>query len=117
MRLDGSWPLPSSVIEKGLLTLKDTSGLKLTWGNGEALMSLLNKIARREGLGNTLAEGAMRAAQQVGGEAGVSDSYDEGQYSRGDMITGGLVRDSLIPSSRIRVRSKRRRWLLSNCWD
>ena len=55
--------------EKGLLTLKDTSGLKLTWGNGEALMSLLNMIARREGLGNILAEGAMRAAQQVGGKA------------------------------------------------
>jgi aldehyde:ferredoxin oxidoreductase len=55
--------------EKGLLTLKDTDGLELTWGNGEALMSLLNKIAHREGFGNILAEGVMRAAQRVGGKA------------------------------------------------
>ena len=55
--------------EKGLLTRNDTDGLELTWGNGAALMSLLDKIARREGFGNVLAEGAMRAARQVGGEA------------------------------------------------
>ena len=55
--------------EKGLLTRNDTDGLELTWGNGEALMSLLNKIARREGFGNILAEGVMKAAQQIGGEA------------------------------------------------
>jgi aldehyde:ferredoxin oxidoreductase len=55
--------------EKGLLTKKDTDGLELTWGNGEALMSLLNKIARREGFGNILAEGVMRAACHIGGKA------------------------------------------------
>jgi aldehyde:ferredoxin oxidoreductase len=55
--------------EKGLLTPKDTGGLELTWGNGEALMSLLNKIAYREGLGDILAEGVMRAAQRIGGQA------------------------------------------------
>lgn len=56
--------------EKGLLTRKDTDGLELTWGNGEALMRLLNKIARREGFGDILAEGVMRAARRVGGKAG-----------------------------------------------
>lgn len=55
--------------EKGLLTRKDTDGLELKWGDGEALMSLLNRTARREGFGNILAEGVMRAAQSVGGKA------------------------------------------------
>jgi aldehyde:ferredoxin oxidoreductase len=55
--------------EKGLLTGKDTDGLELTWGNGEALMSLLKKTAHREGFGNILAEGVMRAAERVGGKA------------------------------------------------
>jgi aldehyde:ferredoxin oxidoreductase len=55
--------------EKGILTKKDTDGLELTWGNGEALMALLNKIAHREGIGNILAEGVMRAAQKIGGQA------------------------------------------------
>jgi aldehyde:ferredoxin oxidoreductase len=41
----------------------------MTWGNGEAVMAMLNKIANRQGFGNILAEGVMRAAKHVGGEA------------------------------------------------
>jgi aldehyde:ferredoxin oxidoreductase len=55
--------------EKKLITIKDTDGLEMTWGNGEAMMAMLNKIARREGFGNVLAEGVMRAAQKVGKES------------------------------------------------
>jgi aldehyde:ferredoxin oxidoreductase len=55
--------------EKGIVTKKDTDGLEMTWGNGEAVMEMLLKIAKREGFGNVLAEGVMRAARKVGGEA------------------------------------------------
>ncbi len=55
--------------EKGLITEKDTDGLEMTWGNGEAIMAMLHKIAGREGFGNVLAEGVMRASRQVGGKA------------------------------------------------
>lgn len=55
--------------EKRILTKEDTDGLEMTWGNGEAIMAMLNKIANRQGFGNVLAEGVMRAAQHVGGEA------------------------------------------------
>jgi len=55
--------------EKGLITKKDTDGLELTWGNHKAVHQLLEKIAKREGFGNTMAEGAMRAAKIIGGEA------------------------------------------------
>ena len=54
--------------EKRLLTRDDTDGLEMKWGNGDAIMTLLGKIARREGFGNVLAEGVMRAAGQVGGQ-------------------------------------------------
>lgn len=55
---------------KGLLTKEKTDGLDLNWGNSDAIVALLNKIARREGwIGNALAEGAMRAAQAIGGDA------------------------------------------------
>jgi aldehyde:ferredoxin oxidoreductase len=50
--------------EKGLL---DEPGLR--FGNGPALLSLLERIARREGIGDLLAEGTRRAAQAIGGEA------------------------------------------------
>jgi aldehyde:ferredoxin oxidoreductase len=55
--------------EKGILTKKDTDGLDLTWGNTEVVITLLHKIAKREGFGNILAEGAMRAAEIIGGDA------------------------------------------------
>jgi aldehyde:ferredoxin oxidoreductase len=55
--------------EKGILTARDTAGLEMTWGNTEAVRKMLKKIACREGIGDLLAEGVMRASQKVGGEA------------------------------------------------
>jgi len=55
--------------EKGLITQADTDGLELTWGNGEAIVQLVEKIARREGIGDLLAEGVKRAAEKIGGGA------------------------------------------------
>jgi aldehyde:ferredoxin oxidoreductase len=61
--------LAMECFEKGLLTTGDTDGLQLTWGNYVAVNELMHKIARREGFGDILAEGAMRAAQRIGREA------------------------------------------------
>jgi aldehyde:ferredoxin oxidoreductase len=55
--------------EKKIITSKDTDGLEMKWGNSEAIMTMLNKIARREGFGNILAEGVMRASQKMGKES------------------------------------------------
>ena len=55
--------------EKGILTREQLDGLDLSWGNVEAVRSLMHRIARREGVGNVIAEGVMRAAQEIGGEA------------------------------------------------
>jgi aldehyde:ferredoxin oxidoreductase len=46
--------------EKGLLTLQDLDGTPITWGDQDAILGLIRKIARREGLGATLADGARR---------------------------------------------------------
>ncbi|MEW6262696.1 MAG: aldehyde ferredoxin oxidoreductase family protein [Thermodesulfobacteriota bacterium] len=55
--------------EEGLLTKADTDGLDLRFGNGRSMLSLLEKIAVREGLGDLLAEGTRRAATRIGGRA------------------------------------------------
>ncbi|MBI2865395.1 MAG: hypothetical protein HYX94_12650 [Chloroflexi bacterium] len=55
--------------EKGLFTEEQTDGLKMNWGNVEATRAMLRKIANRDGFGNLLAEGVMRASQWIGGEA------------------------------------------------
>ena len=52
--------------EKGLITDKDTGGLKLTFGNSEPVMSLIRQIAYREGIGDLLAEGSREAARRIG---------------------------------------------------
>jgi aldehyde:ferredoxin oxidoreductase len=52
--------------ENGLLTRDDLDGLDLRWGNADAAIQMIHKIACREGIGNVLAEGVKRAAQQIG---------------------------------------------------
>jgi len=52
--------------ENGLLTTKDTDGIELRFGNAEAMLKLTELIAKREGIGDLLAEGPARAAQKIG---------------------------------------------------
>ena len=52
--------------ENGLLTLQDTDGLELRFGNDQAMIQMIEKIAKREGIGDLLAEGSWRAAQKIG---------------------------------------------------
>jgi aldehyde:ferredoxin oxidoreductase len=52
--------------EKGLVTKDDTDGIDLTWGNADGAIEVIHKVARREGFGNLVADGALRAAEQVG---------------------------------------------------
>ena len=52
--------------ERGIITPADTGGIDLRFGNGEALLAVLDLIAQRRGLGDLLAEGSKRASNAVG---------------------------------------------------
>lgn len=52
--------------ENGLLTTKDTDGIELRFGSAEAMLKTIDLIARRQGIGDILAEGTARAAQKIG---------------------------------------------------
>jgi len=52
--------------EKGILTDEDTDGLQLEFGNDEAVFEMIERIALRQGLGDILAEGPLRAAEKIG---------------------------------------------------
>jgi len=54
--------------EKGILTSEDTDGIELKW-DANTVMKLMDKIARREGIGDILAEGEKIAAQRIGGNS------------------------------------------------
>jgi len=52
--------------EKELISILDTDGLELKWGNTEAIIKLIHKIAKREGIGDILADGTKKAAEKIG---------------------------------------------------
>ncbi len=52
--------------EQGILTLADTGGIELRFGDADAMLAILDKIVRREGLGDLLANGSAYAAAQIG---------------------------------------------------
>jgi aldehyde:ferredoxin oxidoreductase len=52
--------------EKGLLPPEQVDGLVLTWGDIDPAITLIEKIAHREGVGNLLAEGTVAMAKQLG---------------------------------------------------
>ena len=52
--------------ENGILTKDDTNGIDLRFGNASAMVKMTEMIGKREGLGNILAEGVMRASKKIG---------------------------------------------------
>ena len=56
--------------QRGILTQKDTDGLKLEWGDYGVVFELLRKMAHREGFGNILAEGSKHASEIIGRDCG-----------------------------------------------
>ena len=56
--------------EKGLVNAEDCDGLRLEWGNVEAIDKLLEMTARRQGKwGNLIADGPLEVAEAIGGDA------------------------------------------------
>ncbi|TKJ28673.1 MAG: hypothetical protein CEE40_11105 [Chloroflexi bacterium B3_Chlor] len=68
---ESSWNISwlMECFEKGLVSKDDLDGIELEWGDAEAVKALMRKIALREGCGDWLAEGVMRASRRLGGEA------------------------------------------------
>lgn len=52
--------------EREIISIKETDGIDLRFGNARAMMQLVEKITRRDGFGNILAEGVARAAKIIG---------------------------------------------------
>jgi aldehyde:ferredoxin oxidoreductase len=55
--------------EKGILTKKDTDGVELVWGNAEALVEMVHKMGKGEGIGRLMTEGSKRMAEALGKNA------------------------------------------------
>jgi aldehyde:ferredoxin oxidoreductase len=63
-----SWAM--ECYERGAISPEQADGLELRFGNAEAQLELIRRIAFREGLlGDLLAEGTQRASEEVGGDS------------------------------------------------
>ena len=65
--------------EHGLIGPKETGGLDLRFGNAGAMVACVEMIARREHIGDLLAEGTRRAAEAIGGDAPLFAMHVKGQ--------------------------------------
>ena len=69
--------------ENGILTQKDLGDIDARFGNHEALIQLIEKIGKREGIGDILAEGVKIAGEKIGNGA---DKL--AQHIKGVEVTG-----------------------------
>lgn len=77
--------------EDGLITLEDTEGLNLSWGNTEAVDQFIQDIAYRRGFGAKCAGGVKSICEMIGGEA-----MNKGVYS-GRGIAPNVVDERMTP--------------------
>lgn len=54
--------------QKGIISEKDTDGIRYEWGDVDAIIETIRKIAYRDGIGNLLAEGTLNVAKKLGCE-------------------------------------------------
>ena len=55
--------------ERGLISRSECDNFDLTWGNGEIILKLIEKIASKDGFGSRLAQGSWALAQELGSAA------------------------------------------------
>lgn len=65
--------------ENGAITKEDTGGLEMTWGNHKAIVGMTEKLARREGFGDILADGVKVAAKKIGKDTDRFAMHIQGQ--------------------------------------
>jgi aldehyde:ferredoxin oxidoreductase len=57
------------LFDRGILDRKATGGIDLDWGNAVAMETLIRQMAAGQGFGAVLAQGILRAAKIIGGDA------------------------------------------------
>jgi len=55
-----------NLFEEKIVTKEDIDGLEMRWGNYEAIVKMTEKIAKREGIGDLLAQGFEKAVEHLG---------------------------------------------------
>ena len=92
MGVGGTIAMAMECYERGLISREDTDGIELTWGNAEAIVAMVEKVAKREGFGALLADGSQKAAERIGKGCGKVCRRDTGKKP-------GVPRSADVPGS------------------
>jgi aldehyde:ferredoxin oxidoreductase len=65
--------------ENGLITRADTDGIEMTWGNHKSIVTMTEKMAKRDGFGDIIADGVKIAAERIGKGASEYAMHIQGQ--------------------------------------
>jgi len=49
-----------------VISKEDTGGIEMTWGNHRSIVAMTEKMAKREGFGDVIADGVQAAAKKIG---------------------------------------------------
>jgi aldehyde:ferredoxin oxidoreductase len=89
--------------QRGLITKNDTDGLELRFGDAGIVTTLIEKIARREGFGDLLAEGTKRVSEKIGQESDRFAMHCKGQdyaaYEPRALVGMGLMYATATPGA------------------
>jgi aldehyde:ferredoxin oxidoreductase len=69
--------------ERGILSQQELDGIDARFGNADAMVKLVEKIGKREGVGELLADGAKMAAERIGKDSGKLAAHIKGVETTG----------------------------------
>lgn len=87
--------------QRGLLSKTETEGLDLSWGNADAIVLLIERVAYRKGFGDKVAEGLRRVSEWVG-----KGSEDFAMHIKGMSMTIEDPRVYKVCNGRLRVAGR-----------
>ena len=89
--------------QRGLITVNDTDGLELRFDDAVGLITLIEKIARRDGFGDLLAEGTKRVSEKIGQGSDKFAMHSKGQglaaYEPRGLVGMGLLYATATPGA------------------
>jgi aldehyde:ferredoxin oxidoreductase len=100
--------------EDGIITARDTDGVPMEWGSGEALVHVIDSVANRKGFGNALADGVLTLAKKLGPRAEALLVHRRGIVANTDEFrsqAGAALGTSVDPTC------GRENWFTEVVWD
>jgi aldehyde:ferredoxin oxidoreductase len=100
--------------EEGIITAKDTDGVAMEWGSGDALIHVIHSVANRKGFGDILADGVLSLAKKLGPEA-----EDLVMHRRG-FVTNTMeirIQAGVVLGTAVDTTAGRENWYSEVIWD